>query len=54
MMSWAQAMAVDRAMKPVQSKRLRVRSVWPASTNQMQTEAVTPGGTIMKNAQRQS
>ncbi len=41
-------------MKPIQSNFTGIRAVWSRSANQMQTSAQMPGGTIMKNAARQS
>ena len=46
--------ATDKARNPVQSRRVRVRSVYPENTNQMKAIASSPGGTIMKNTARQS
>ena len=46
-------MAIDSAMKPIQSKVTALGLLWSASANQMVTSAQMPGGTIMKNAARQ-
>ena len=44
---------MDSVKKPVQSKRVYVRSVRSDSANQTQVMAAKPGGTIMKKAERQ-
>ncbi len=53
LMSWAEDMTSDRAMKPVQSSAVEPRCVCSRSANQMKAIAARPGGTSMKKAIRQ-